>query len=91
MMLGDPADPPEMWPTLMTAGSTAGMLRPTIACAARMKCAITMVGSVARCGAEPPWPPVPPKVTVQVSLAASIGPGRMPNSPTARPGLLCMP
>jgi len=50
----------------------------------------TKVGSVPRSGMAP-WPPVPLKVTSQLSDEASMAPARMAKVPLAMPGMLCMP
>ena len=80
-----------MDPTLTTAVSIAGTLRLTIVCAPSRKWPSAIVVSVARCAPAPPWPPVPWKLTIQLSAAAMNGPGRVRNSPTGMPGMLCMP
>ncbi len=90
MTLGDPKLPPWMWPTLSTAVSRGGTLRPMMPWTASTIWAAGKVGSVPRSGAEP-WPPVPLNVVVQLSLAAIMAPGRIANVPTGRPGMLCMP
>ena len=91
MIAGELKSPPETWPTLTTAVSVAFTLRLTMVWIAMMNCAVTIVVSAARWAAAPPWPPVPRKVAVQVSLAAMNGPLRVAKVPTGRPGALCMP
>ena len=90
MTLGEPALPPAIWPTLSTAAWLGGTLRPMMPCTATMNCAATNVGSVPRSGMAP-WPPVPLKVTCQLSEDASMAPERMAKRPVGMPGMLCMP
>ncbi len=87
----DSGEPPWMEPTDITAASSAATLRETMVCSARTKCACTTVTSVARCGVEPPWPPVPRNVTVKRSAAASAAPGRVAKCPAGIVGLVCSP
>jgi hypothetical protein len=75
---------------LTTALSSGDTLRPAIVCAASMKLAAGMVGSLPWCGAEP-CPPVPLKVISQPLLAAVAGPGEMAKAPSGRSGSLCIP
>ena len=90
MTLGEPGVPAWIWPTLSTAAWLGGTLRPMMPCTATMNCAATKVGSVPRSGIAP-WPPVPLKVTSQLSDDASIAPVRMAKWPFGKPGMLCMP
>ena len=65
------------------------MLRDTIDCKASTICAHTTTGSTALCGTAP-WPPRPVTVMITVSDEAMNEPGRKPNLPVGKPGMLCI-
>src|SRR5215475_3808469 len=73
-----------------TAESTGSTLRDTIVWIWLTMCAPITIGSTTRCG-RAAWPPTPSMRIVMRSAAAMIGPWRMANWPTGRPGKLCMP
>ncbi len=76
--------------TETTAASVGLTERDTIVCSAWTMPVPTMIGSMERCGLAA-WAPLPLMMMVNSSVEASMGPGRMANSPGASPGMLCMP
>ena len=65
-------------------------MREAIVCSASTSWLPMTIGSIVRCGIAA-WPPLPVTVMVNSAVAAMIGPGRIANWPTGRPGMLCMP
>ena len=74
----------------ITAESKGSTLRETICCSAVINWAPTITESRHLCGraACPPRPSISMSIA---SVAAMIGPERVANEPTGRPGLLCIP
>jgi hypothetical protein len=76
--------------TETTAESTGLTERETIDWRLWTRAVPTRIGSMVPCG-RAACPPTPVTTMWNSSVAAMIGPGRMAKSPTAMPGMLCMP